>query len=363
MKTIIQWVLLFILIIGLTGSVFYGNMELDKLKHDNIRLTNEVKDMLNKLEIKAKELLTPVNNLGEKNTILNKELDELKEETKRNSNKITNLEKDTADLKQTLSRPINELESKLETQTKELLAQITVLEQKSTALNKTSGELKGETNANTNKINTLEKNASDSKQLLTEIKAELETIKERVDNLANLKKELLILQISLVTKLMLDDCPKGFIQQQISDFKGIVQTHIPSNVKLEEYMERLNIICSSSNRIPPGGEQITLSNGIKDDNSPKNLSRDFTVSADLRIYAFFPTQGNLKGLDRVVTRWLSISDNELIYLGVQPINASAPNNFVYFDKKKGWNKGIYQVELFKLDTLEKVAQGTFEIKK
>ena len=58
---------------------------------------------------------------------------------------------------------------------------------------------------------------------------------------------------------------------------------------------------------------------------------------------------------------IPVDNGTIIYLGTQPITPTAPNNYAYVEKTDGWNKGIYKVEIFRIDNLEKVAFGSFEI--
>jgi uncharacterized protein YerC len=161
-------------------------------------------------------------------------------------------------------------------------------------------------------------------------------------------------------KKTMQDLPPEFIYDKIIEYTGISQTEISTAKKLPEYATDLFMI-SQGDAIPGDGEKIGFGTQINPDNTPASPSNNFKTT-DTRIYASFPNQGGLTGLSKVIVRWTNTADNSIAYVGTKPINPNSAHNFVYVEKRKGWAKGIYLVELFKVATAEKIAQGRFEIK-
>lgn len=155
--------------------------------------------------------------------------------------------------------------------------------------------------------------------------------------------------------------PDEFIYQKIAEFTDISQTEISHTVKLEDYATKL-ILAVHGGNFAGGGEKIIFGTEIKPDNTPVNPSLVFHPQKDRRIYASFANEGALKGLSKVVTRWTNTSDRTIVYVGKTSLTPTSANNYIYVEKKKGWSKGVYLVELFRVDTMEKIAQGRFEIK-
>lgn len=168
-------------------------------------------------------------------------------------------------------------------------------------------------------------------------------------------------EITKGIKEILKNTSPEFIYDKIEEYVDISRTDISPNVKLDDYATRLLLLNEGAD-ISGQGEGMTFGTTVKQDNAPINPTTTFNATRDKRIYASFPNAGLLQGLSKVSTRWMNATNGEIAYLGTQPINAAAPNNYIYVEKAKGWSKGIYQVELYRVDTMDKVAQGRFEIK-
>lgn len=153
------------------------------------------------------------------------------------------------------------------------------------------------------------------------------------------------------------------VHQRIEEVTGIPQQDIPPGTNLPEYIG--NLIKISQDGVLVGNNAslapISFSTAVNPDNTPQKPQNVFNES-DKRIYACFASEGNLKGLKNIITRWINLEGGVIIYLGTKPINPNASTNYVYVEKTKGWSKGLYQVELFLTSNLTPVAQGRFEIK-
>lgn len=107
-------------------------------------------------------------------------------------------------------------------------------------------------------------------------------------------------------------------------------------------------------------ENILFTTSVNADNSPISPTMCFK-SSDCQIYACFTNQGILSGLSKLVHRWTNKSTGEIIRLATSLIDPNAPFNFIWVRKTDGWQVGEYEVEFFKAQTLEKVAEGKFTI--
>jgi type II secretory pathway component PulC len=173
-------------------------------------------------------------------------------------------------------------------------------------------------------------------------------------------------------KPLLETLPEETVYKGIKEITGISREDIPPNTNLQEYVTKL--IQISQDGVLPEARQtakmvnIVFSLQVNPDDSARNPTTIF-AETDKKIYACFSSQGDLQGLKNVVTRWTNLAAGDpggagggIVYIGNKPIDPSAPNNFVWVEKQKGWIKGFYQVEFFKPGTLEKVAQGRFEVR-
>ncbi len=166
-------------------------------------------------------------------------------------------------------------------------------------------------------------------------------------------------------KPLIDTLPAETIFQGIEDITGISRDEIPPDTNLSEYVTKLMQVSQDGilrEETPSNVVALTFCLKVNPDNSAQTPASSFLVS-DNRIYACFSNSGGLKGLKKVVTRWTNISTGgNIVYIGNKPINPSASYNYVWVEKQKGWDAGLYQVEIFKTGTLIKIAQGRFQIK-
>lgn len=151
------------------------------------------------------------------------------------------------------------------------------------------------------------------------------------------------------------------IYQQIEEYTDVKRHEISPDITIKDYLLRLFEISNIPNTSGKG-EKIVFSSVINDDYTAQNPSSTFDVRINQRIYASFPNKGELRNLSKVITRWVNTSNGSISFLASKSISSSARNNYIYVEKEKGWNKGVYHVELFRVDTLEKVAHGSFQMK-
>lgn len=100
---------------------------------------------------------------------------------------------------------------------------------------------------------------------------------------------------------------------------------------------------------------------VNADNSPLTPT-DMFVAGRYRIYCCFPNRDKLKGITTIIARWTNQTTAEVIALKPYELDPVAPYNFIWVEKKsEEWEKGGYQVEVFRMDTLDKIAIGTYKI--
>lgn len=187
-------------------------------------------------------------------------------------------------------------------------------------------------------------------------------LQKQLAQAAHLDRDQLMTQVKSFIKMV----PEETIYQMIEEITGISPEEISPDTNLSEYVTDLIQISRDGilpEKAPTTMELITISFSLQvnPDNSAQNPVTSF-AETDKRIYACFPNQGALQGLKNVITRWTNLSTGgPIVYLDTKPINPATLYNFVWVQKQKSWSKGLYQVELFKIGTLTKMAQGRFEI--
>ncbi|MFH1230453.1 MAG: hypothetical protein V1709_03035 [Planctomycetota bacterium] len=156
--------------------------------------------------------------------------------------------------------------------------------------------------------------------------------------------------------------PSVYVKELINKFTDIPIEDMPADDKLGEYAKNLFGLFEGQS---PGNtvenrENILFTTSVNADNSPISPTISFKAG-DRQIYACFANQGALTGLSKLVHRWINKGTGEIIKLETRPIDPNTPFNFIWVRKTDGWQVGEYEVELFKTQTLEKVAIGNFTI--
>jgi hypothetical protein len=155
--------------------------------------------------------------------------------------------------------------------------------------------------------------------------------------------------------------PPVYVKELITKFTDIPNEDMPADDKLGDYAKKLfGIFEGQSPGVADNGESILFTTSVNADNSPISPTISFKAG-DRQIYACFSNQGPLNGLSKLVHRWTNKSTGEIIKLETRPIDPNAPFNFIWVRKTDGWQVGDYSVELFKTQTLEKIASGNFTI--
>jgi hypothetical protein len=162
-------------------------------------------------------------------------------------------------------------------------------------------------------------------------------------------------------KESLDKLSKDYdLLEKIENKLGCKPGEISPAIPLDEYYKKVSAIVEGKN-VEGVAEKIVFGIEVNDDNSVKSPKETFNQAENKRIYTSFQTECPFKGLSKVITRWVRISDGFVAYAGLQPINPTSLNNYIYVEKANGWIEGVYQVELFRGDTLMKIGQGKFTV--
>lgn len=142
---------------------------------------------------------------------------------------------------------------------------------------------------------------------------------------------------------------------------GIPSDVIPEGPALKEYLKRLARIYREEAIIPTGDVMtLTFAMQVNADNSPLMPTNAFPAGK-YKIYTCFANAQNLKGISKIYIRWKNQGTNETLYMNLYSVNPSAGYNFAWLQPKDGWQKGVYEVEAFNINTLGKVAIGTYKI--
>ncbi len=142
---------------------------------------------------------------------------------------------------------------------------------------------------------------------------------------------------------------------------GIPSDVIPEGPALKEYLKRLARIYREEIIAPPSDVMaLTFASQVNADNSPATPANTFPAGK-YKIYTCFANTQNLKGASKVYIRWKNQGTNETLYVNGYSVNPSAAHNFAWLQPKDGWQKGVYEVEAFNINTLGKVAIGTYKI--
>jgi len=156
--------------------------------------------------------------------------------------------------------------------------------------------------------------------------------------------------------------PPVYVKELIEKFTGISKEDMPADDKLGEYSTKLFAMFEGGPPISDtlSAENILFATSVNADNSPIAPTNSFK-SSDRQIYACFANQGPLTGLSKLVHRWTNKNTGEVIRLETRSINPNTPWNFIWVRMIDSWQVGEYEVQLFKTQTLEKIAIGNFTI--
>lgn len=169
-------------------------------------------------------------------------------------------------------------------------------------------------------------------------------------------------ELKIQLQLILNDISKDFINEQVDAIIEEIKNSASPEMQLNEYIARF-IQISQDGIIRNDYAPITATfcTEVNANNIPANASFYFPTSSK-RIYACFPIPKELKESKKIVARWVNASNGQILYLDSKPPNLLKSINCVAFAPNDSWEKGLYQVELYKIGTLEKIAQGAFEVK-
>jgi len=170
-------------------------------------------------------------------------------------------------------------------------------------------------------------------------------------------------QVNIYIKSAVASLPPPYVKELITKFTDITEDDMPSdNTKLGEYAVNLFRIFEGESSVSSTAvaENVLFTTSVNADNSPISPTI-FFKPGDRQIYACFANQGALTGLAKLVHRWTYKNTGVIEKLETRPIDPNAPFNFIWVRKTEGWQVGEYEVELFKTQTLEKIAGGNFSV--
>ncbi|MFA5795218.1 MAG: hypothetical protein WC980_09185 [Candidatus Brocadiia bacterium] len=175
-----------------------------------------------------------------------------------------------------------------------------------------------------------------------------------------LKKDVPIEQLRPQIQAIINTLPRKVIEDQLQTL-GIAPSEIPPDTNLTDYAIKLLAIGRN--------EQVTISGAVVDmlfslqvnkDNSPMTPTKILPIGK-YRIYACFPNKDALKGISKAIIRWNNQTSGETVSMKLHSLDPNAPNNFIWLEAKEGWTRGTYEVELFRVNTAEKVASGIYRV--
>ncbi|MDI6732807.1 MAG: hypothetical protein QME51_10140 [Planctomycetota bacterium] len=169
-------------------------------------------------------------------------------------------------------------------------------------------------------------------------------------------------QVEQYIEALVPTLPPDYVKKTIEEWTGIPKSDMPTdNTKLAEYSKHMfKLVQGKAVESAVNTENVAFSLRVNPDNSPIDQKGAFKTS-DRRLYACFSNQGELMGLDKVITRWTNKTTGEVVRLDTKPIDPNAPNNFIWIEKRDGWPGGEYEVELINTQTLRKIAGGNFNV--
>lgn len=98
----------------------------------------------------------------------------------------------------------------------------------------------------------------------------------------------------------------------------------------------------------------------QDNNSSGTL---LTLKNTAPVYAHFDVSGGLaSGSSKILSRWVNLDSNSVLFFDTSHINESSDKNWVSFTPNVGWKSGNYEVTFYKFGSeLKKLAHQNFYI--
>lgn len=161
----------------------------------------------------------------------------------------------------------------------------------------------------------------------------------------------------------LRDLPREQAIQIIQKYTNLAEEDLPlEGEDLAEWAAKMYGIYDLDEvfNVAPLVIDILFSTSVNPDNSPASPQNVFKQS-DRRIYACFASQEEVEGLTKIFVRWTNRTTGKMEHFNSFPITPDASFNFVWLERKEGWQSGEYEVEIFKTQTSDKIAGGKFEI--
>ncbi|MFH1228761.1 MAG: hypothetical protein V1701_12775 [Planctomycetota bacterium] len=175
-----------------------------------------------------------------------------------------------------------------------------------------------------------------------------------------LKKDVPTEQFRPQIKALINTVPRKVIEDQLQAV-GIAPSEIPPDTDLTDYAMKLLTIGRNEQVATTGAVvELSFSLQVNKNNSPMTPTNTFPTGK-YRIYTCFPNKDALKGMPKVIIRWNNQTSGETVSMKLHQLDANAPYNFIWLEQKDGWTSGQYEVELFRVNTAEKVASGTYRV--
>lgn len=196
-------------------------------------------------------------------------------------------------------------------------------------------------------------------QQLGEISREMTELSAGTAKLLEKNKKLRMELAGANDRLVQADKRLDSIYRSASRMLGLADKDISPELQPEEYYRRAWRI-SYLEEVTGGTEKILFDTRTVSKLEPEDPGTVFKVK-DRKILAFYSSAGSLKGEKRVLVRWMNMADRSSVYLGVEQFKTGFTDHYVWVKNKKNWTQGAYRVELFRVDTLEKVAEGVYKV--
>lgn len=208
----------------------------------------------------------------------------------------------------------------------------------------------------------IEKNQIRKKNLITNIqnikrdKKKESALENEINNLKNIIDSY---EMNIRKNIALKKLEKLREQEVIEILENILDIkdeELPLNVSSKEFATKLLYI-ATNNEEEKVYENISF---VNENKSSDEMFDNVFDSNTKKITATFDTSSYEDS--KVLTKWINKDTGDVLLFDFYKINPDIKENYIWLEKKNGWKKGNYKVEMYSLsNNLEKISSNEFNI--
>lgn len=181
--------------------------------------------------------------------------------------------------------------------------------------------------------------------------------RSKVSGLSNAEEESSLALMPNVLPAIIQAAPQQAVKDVMSYFldEGELAEISDINMFARRYAEEITLMATESDPSSTTTIKVSLSSAHVEHSSLLNLDKNNSVYAHVNFGG-----GIAAGSAKIMSRWVNLDTNEVLFFERSSIIPTADNNWVSFKPAEGWKDGNYEVSFYEFsDTMKKLAAQNF----